>query len=810
MSNLVIVAIPDENDRVWKVSSEKIPHLTLLFLGDSGEVSKVDQITQFVEHAANTTLSRFWLPVDRRGELGADKADVLFFKRGRYDYKAIRDFRVQLLKDNNIRTAYDTAEQREGPWLPHLTLGYPDTPAKPDETDRDYGFYDVAFTKIAVWVDNFDGPEFLLKDYWDEWDTMESAPIDIAMSDASEAGAAHILEHYGVKGMRWGQRKGEERKGWLDPEGRDLGSDVTKSAIGIFVPPVSLLTLPANIRLGRALGRHLTTAHQEKTVAKEDAKFEKVAKSKEGFVAIHNGSLEHANRAIVGLNKKYPQDLTKDPAAKKKYDAEVLKAMQSAYRDSANRITNKRGDKHLDVEFHNDGQDFSIKVKEGAPKPTVEKVKHAATIDDNDVVTFSGTIKRASTGHILGFAFDDFDEAGAQHSAAEDGAEFMVYNGLMTPDEFLEHFGVKGMRWGVRKEDVTGAAKSVGNAAKSAGGAVGKAAGATSRFVQDVNFENRLDNEKGQAAVQQAVSAKAKSALKRTDLPAIKDKPEYQKAKKLPNRLRHPRDPATKAYRKEVKQAYIKRLEEAANSMTNASGTRQYTVRERGWELPAEGGALPKSKYYYGVTSREIKHAVNEITTWHELIMDDDGFITDITDIDAEPSEPTLAQSALEAGAEFLSSLGFLDEADLEHYGVKGMHWGQRRAAPTAVTPTGTSRVPHGSRRKTQIDVAGGENHPAHEDAVKVAEARAKLKKSGVTALSNNELQGVAKRLQLETQVAQLTSSRGSKFIQRQLEQQGQQTVQTGVRTLGPKVIKKGAKKAGKVAATGAVGLALL
>jgi 2'-5' RNA ligase len=181
-SNLVIVAIPDENDRVWKVSSEKVPHLTLLFLGDMDNVANVDQIIQFVEHAANQTLRRFYLPVDRRGELGADQADVLFFKKGRYDYKAIRDFRVTLLKDHNIRTAYDSATQFDGPWEPHLTLGYPATPAKPDDTDRDFGFYDVAFNKIAVWTEDFDGPEFLLKDYWDEWEALENVPMDVAMS----------------------------------------------------------------------------------------------------------------------------------------------------------------------------------------------------------------------------------------------------------------------------------------------------------------------------------------------------------------------------------------------------------------------------------------------------------------------------------------------------------------------------------------------------------------------------------------------------------------------------------------------------
>lgn len=215
MSNLVIVAIPDENDRVWKVSSEKVPHLTLLFLGDVDNVANLEQIVGFVEHAANTTLRRFYLPVDRRGELGADKADVLFFKKGRYDYKAVRDFRAALLQDHNIKTAYDSATQFEGPWNPHLTLGYPAEPAKPDDTDRDFGFYDVGFNKVAVWIDDFDGPEFLLKDYWDEFDALETVPMDVAMGDIpkiqndsqlTEQGA-EFLAHYGVQGMKWGTRK---------------------------------------------------------------------------------------------------------------------------------------------------------------------------------------------------------------------------------------------------------------------------------------------------------------------------------------------------------------------------------------------------------------------------------------------------------------------------------------------------------------------------------------------------------------------------------------------------------------------------
>lgn len=191
MAGLVIVAIPDENDRVWKVSSEKVPHLTLLFLGEDAEaVPNLDQIMLFVEHAANTSLRRFYLPVDRRGELGADKADVLFFKKDRYDFKAIRDFRAVLLQDPNIKKAYDASSQFETPeyvgapgqpWIPHLTLGYPGSPAKPIPDDQMSAFYDVQFNKIAVWMGDYDGPEFLLKDYWEDFD-MGAIPMDVAMS----------------------------------------------------------------------------------------------------------------------------------------------------------------------------------------------------------------------------------------------------------------------------------------------------------------------------------------------------------------------------------------------------------------------------------------------------------------------------------------------------------------------------------------------------------------------------------------------------------------------------------------------------
>jgi 2'-5' RNA ligase len=192
--SLVIAAIPREDDPIWKISSEKVPHITILFLGD-GDNPNRGHIAQFLEHAANTSLKRFELNVDRRGEIGEDKADVLFFG-DRWQLPQLRDFRAQLLQDNTIKTAYDSTAQFPI-WIPHLTLGYPKAPAKPTERPISY----IEFDRLALWEGNYEGVEVVLKDYYFD---------EVSMNDTEKKGL-EFLEHYGKKGMKWGQRM-EARK----------------------------------------------------------------------------------------------------------------------------------------------------------------------------------------------------------------------------------------------------------------------------------------------------------------------------------------------------------------------------------------------------------------------------------------------------------------------------------------------------------------------------------------------------------------------------------------------------------------------
>lgn len=209
MTGWAIVAIPSEQDYVWKISSEKVPHLTLLYLGEQDGTQDEAKMAEFVEHVANTTVPRFGLSVDRRGTLGPDEADVVFFSTGGWqksEIERLKNLRTTLLQDDDIAKGYHAADQYPD-WIPHLTLGYPEAPAHEDT--RDYpGINWVNFDKLALWTGDFTGYEFELKEK------------ELAMSDKAVEFLAHrgievqlgdeklddFLAHYGVPGMKWGRR----------------------------------------------------------------------------------------------------------------------------------------------------------------------------------------------------------------------------------------------------------------------------------------------------------------------------------------------------------------------------------------------------------------------------------------------------------------------------------------------------------------------------------------------------------------------------------------------------------------------------
>lgn len=110
----------------------------------------------------------------------------------------------------------------------------------------------------------------------------------------------------------------------------------------------------------------------------------------------------------------------------------------------------------------------------------------------------------------------------------------------------------------------------------------------------------------------------------------------------------------------------------------------------------------------------------------------------------------------------------------LSHHGVKGMKWGVRRRN------VGTPHEVVVSTKPGKIKTSGGEGHSPHKDAVDAAVLSQKLKKSGTHSLSNDDLQKLALRLNLEKNVkqAQVSSTHPArKFVANTLANVAKQAV---------------------------------
>jgi len=368
-----IVAIPSVDDHVWKVSSEKVPHLTMLYLGDVPE-EHIAQIAKFLEHISEVSLYRFGLSVDKRGTLGDDQADVLFFEKG-WSTKEVSENRGFMLQNDLIKQAYDTAPQFEG-WTPHLTLGYPGSPAKED--DRDYPISYVRFDKIALWTGDFDGPEFELEDRYNDM-------AEVAWGDLDPDNVDDILAHYGVKGMRWGVRK-------------DNGHEGERA--------------------------------KTKKIEKLDKKFEKNSQSYKTTIAIHNRAADLANKNDVDRINNKPEykdaDFTRNTPLRQQYYAEQKKAYIDRLVQAADEMgTNASGTRKYRI----------IEGADGSWDVFTDEVKHA---DEPEM----RVLPQYEEGRITSLKVAE-PIAHGEESNYE-----------------LKHYGVKGMRWGVRKSEHEGGTRA--------------------------------------------------------------------------------------------------------------------------------------------------------------------------------------------------------------------------------------------------------------------------------------------------------------------------------------------------------------
>lgn len=188
---------------------------------------------------------------------------------------------------------------------------------------------------------------------------------------------------------------------------------------------------------------------------------------------------------------------------------------------------------------------------------------------------------------------------------------------------FLEHHGVKGMKWGVRKD-----AGHEGEGAK------------TSKIA---SLDKKFDKNASSSKLTLELYNKAADAYNSKDIERINNKPQY----KGQNFLRD--SPLRQKYYKEHQQAFIDQLQKAADAKgTNASGTKKYHIFDGG-----DGS--------WDITSGDVKHA-DDGSFKVQVVCDASGMITGI-----KPAPSSVAQSAISA------------EDFLAHHGVMGMKWGRRK-----------------------------------------------------------------------------------------------------------------------------------
>lgn len=251
--------------------------------------------------------------------------------------------------------------------------------------------------------------------------------------------------------------------------------------------------------------------------------------------------------------------------------------------------------------------------------------------------------------------------------------------------KFLEHSGVKGMKWGVRNDK----------------GHEGKPAKTKKIAKLDKKFDKNADSMSTLIKINNAAAKKSTEI----DVPRINNKPEYKNADFTRE------SPLRRKYYKEHQDAFMKRLDEAANDMgTNASGTKKYGISDIG-------------PLGFSVVLKDVKHADGDKVSV-KYVLSDTGHIQGLE----------------------------LEDDVIEHHGVKGMRWGVRNRRGQGVRKATKPAEPKKS----------GDSNRSSDG---------KLTSTPQRRMTDKELQAAVNRLNLERQYRQLTNetkkkSKGREFAE--------------------------------------------
>ena len=306
---------------------------------------------------------------------------------------------------------------------------------------------------------------------------------------------------------------------------------------------------------------------------------------------------------------------------------------------------------------------------------------------------------------------------------------------MKTVDEVLAHFGVQGMRWGVRKDAV--AVSGVDRANRSMGPPM-------------IGVRNH-----GPAPTKtdEKILLKATSnALSGMQSKASKE--EYGKFNQsIINMVPQPKYDAV--WQKAYDQKIAKILESHANKALKDPMVASVTASSTG-DMLLVVGTKPAVDSWKKDTS-SAKHSDNMLgvtVTMLESTRDERGLITELSE----------GNSMMQSDSDAINEV-------LAHFGVRGMRWGVRKDR--------TTRVKVGETLRT-ITVP----HHTSTDAMKAHNASVLIKKHGLKALTNQELKDLNYRINLEQNFRKMVPKetgrikRGRDTMEKMIWQAGEQQLQ--------------------------------
>lgn len=328
-------------------------------------------------------------------------------------------------------------------------------------------------------------------------------------------------------------------------------------------------------------------------------------------------------------------------------------------------------------------------------------------------------------------------------------------------EDSLEHYGTKGMKWGVRKKLAKMPAGERGAFLKNkdakwlekveANPKLSKVSRIAARDAKKMTKKLKQDyKRRGMNIKKDRLAMTRYDAELRDILTMALDRASYKVHKTSPSRLnevemhRHPDGTITAMVVARKNAKIVKQFGKIAKSDEKRAS--------------AEKKATAKAA---NAAKKSISHAddvdVNDedfVGLGFLMTTDEEGFVDDIqTPFDS-----------IEHGESDIEAY-FASDEDLDalmHYGIKGMKWGVRRRDRA---PTNVEVLTQPGRR---VKARGGENQPPSDDAVRAAIIRQKARKSTVHSLSNKEIQDLVNRLNLEQQYARTVpasiTAKGLKF----------------------------------------------